>query len=413
MSLTELRQKEYDLRLECNRLQREVYEESDPAKADAWLNEWLAKQQELYDVEQARAKAQNETRDQGVILQQNTTATQASGPVMRGVTRGAETTGLVATVELRMAQTPTAIYHLFDKSAHPLVYCKVTNTSSQKRRVRVTSYIEGYSAHAIDSEEIDAKKEMEFYQLPTLFPERIQAIGELTRATLNVLVEDLDGKVETNRTVPIWLLSRNSAALAVQDPVSGQWNDLSRYLGAFVTPNASSIMEFQRKVAKRHPQGRLVGYQGPVEPQAQAIFEALKQDAGVTYVNSVIAFSPDQTAQTQRVRLPRESLQAGTANCIDGALLFASLLEGISINPAIVVVPGHAFVGWQTSQDKAEWQYLETTMINSNSFKEALDAGNRRAAINQKQFEATKNAQWFRHWSVRSLRTEYAITPLE
>lgn len=412
MSLTELRQKEYDLRLECNRLQREVYEEGDPAKADAWLSEWIAKQQELYDVEQARAKAQNETRDQGVILQQNT-ASQAPGPVMRGVVRGAETTGLASTVELRMAQTPISIYHLFDRIAHPLVYCKVANVSTQKRRVRVTSYIEGYSAHAIDTEEIDAKKEMEFYQLPTLFPDRIQSIGELTRATLNILVEDLDGKVETNKTEPIWLLSRNSVALAVQDPVSGQWNDLSRYLGAFVTPNSPSMMEFQRTVAKRHPQGRLVGYQGPVEPQAQAIFEALKQDAGVTYVNSLLAFSPDQTAQTQRVRLPRESLKDGTANCIDGTLLFASLLEGISINPAIVIVPGHALVGWQTSQDKDEWQYVETTMINTNSFKEALDAGNRRAALNKKQWEATKNPQWFRQWSLRTLRTEHGITPLE
>ena len=55
------------------------------------------------------------------------------------------------------------------------------------------------------------------------------------------------------------------------------------------------------------------GYQPDraVEPQVRAIFEALKIDADVTYVNSTINFNPEQSARTQRVRLPRQSLQHG------------------------------------------------------------------------------------------------------
>ena len=76
----------------------------------------------------------------------------------------------------------------------------------------------------------------------------------------------------------------------------------------------------------------------------------------------------------QRVRLPSESLTGGQANCIDGTVLMASLLEGFSLNPAIVVIPGHAFLGWETWPNSHVWRYLETTMIGTNNFQEACES---------------------------------------
>src|SRR5262249_29128158 len=150
-----------------------------------------------------------------------------------------------------------------------------------------------------------------------------------------------------------------------RDPATHGWADLSRYLGAFVTPNTPSVIAFLRQVADHHPDQRLVGYQGDaaaVEPQVKAVFEALRK-AGITYINSVIAFSPDDGTATQRVRLPRQSLADREANCIDGTVLFASLLEAASLNPAIIVVPGHAFLGWESWRRSDVWHYLETTLI--------------------------------------------------
>ena len=149
-----------------------------------------------------------------------------------------------------MAQLPTAICHLFDPDEHPLVNCVVTNTTDSIRRVRVTSRIENYSAPAVDTAELKKNKPETFKQLPTLFPERAARVRELMRATLNVLVEDLDtGKVEIQRTRPIWLLALTTAPLAVRDPVTGGWRDLTRYFGAFVTPNAPELMTFLRAPA--------------------------------------------------------------------------------------------------------------------------------------------------------------------
>ena len=76
--------------------------------------------------------------------------------------------------------------------------------------------------------------------------------------------EEIGGQIETHESLPVWLLARNAAPLAVRDPTSGGWVDLSRYFGAFVTPNRRAIMLFLRQAARRHPEGRLPGYQSAV-----------------------------------------------------------------------------------------------------------------------------------------------------
>jgi hypothetical protein len=185
--------------------------------------------------------------------------------------------------------------------------------------------------------------------------------------------------------------------------------DFKPYLGAFVTPNAPSLMKFLRFAADYHPDGRLVGYQGSAEsvrPQVKALYDALKNHADITYVNSVIDFSPQQGFACQRVRLPRESLADREANCIDGTVLFASLLEGISMNPAIVLVPGHAFLAWETWRNSNQWEYLETTMIGTSTFEEACDSGKDSADF----FASRKQLV---QWSLAKLRSEHRITPME
>jgi hypothetical protein len=412
-TLDTLREQEYTQRLEVNRLRREVFEQLDPAASAENLDR-------LQSAENALNAIQDDIRAQVKLLREEEGKIPSEGLILdnRQSTGlfGADTTGLEAQITLRMAQVPTALSHLLSPEQNPLVNCKVSNVSDKKRRLRITSYIEGYSAQAVETVELDAKSEYTFSELPTLFRERVEHINELTRATLNVLLEDLDGAVEIHKTVPIWLLARTTAPLAVKDPVTAEWQDLTHFLGAFVTPNAPSVMSFLRKVAAHHPDGQLVGYQGDetkVEPQVRAMFNALKTDAGITYVNSLVTFSPEEGAANQRVRLPRESLQDGEANCIDGTLLFASLLEAASLSPAIVLVPGHAFIAWETWKQKNQWRFLETTMIGKATFEEACRSAEAMAKRYRTEAEQTKNPLRFRLRPLRSLRASDRITPLE
>jgi hypothetical protein len=409
--LIPLREQVYRQRIIVDRLRREVFQFSGRMPDKAKLSELQTAEQALNRAEASLAAALSSDPNSGLLLD------YSRGGPGGGFVLGAQTTGLEAKVYLRMAQVPTSIYHLFDPQKNPLLEVKVTNFSSETRRLRVISFIQGYSAQAVNSAEIASNKDETFFQLPTLFPADLAAVTELTRATLNVLVEDLDtGKVETHSTYPIWLLARTTAPLAVKDPKTGQVQDLMPYLGAFVTPNHPDLMHFLRAAAELHPQKRLVGYQGSpgvVEPQVKALFEALKQDARITYVNSVIDFTPDQGASNQRVRLPYESLKDGLANCIDGVVLLASLLEGVSLSPAIVIVPGHAFLAWETWTDNtAKWRFIETTMIGSNTFEEAVTQGEANAATYKTYAEGAKDPFAFRILPLRQLRAEYGITPM-
>ena len=425
-NLETLKAQEYEQRLVVDRLRREVFQQTDPNASESLMDELTEAEDALEEIENRRVDAQKADETSGLILDSQKLGSEGeSEPVTRdssnrrrtrgsgssGGTRGAATTGLEAKVYLRMAHVPTAIYHLLDGKDSPLVSCtvKATGSSGKARRVRVSTFIEGYSATAVNSAEIELGKEKVFLQLPTLFPDSLKELNELTRAMLNIQVEDLDGKTELHHTEPIWLLARTTAPLAVRDATTGGWTDLTRYFGAFVTPNAPSLMKFLRLAAAQHDGDRLIGYQGgkeEIEPQVKAIFNALKENANITYVNSVIDFNPEQGTSSQRVRLPRESLADQEANCIDGTVLFASLLEGISLNPAIVLVPGHAIVAWETWRGSGEWRFLETTMIGSHSFEEARTSG-------EKVAQKYKNHSKYKLLPVGELRTRHQITPME
>ena len=157
-------------------------------------------------------------------------------------------------------------------------------------------------------------------------------------------------------TRPIWLLARDSAYLSMRDPSTGDDVDLTRYLAAWVTPHAEEVLLVLGSIADIQPNAVIAGYQGDaalVERQVSAAFETLKARE-IVYVNSVICFGAGDGERAQRVRLPRESLLTRSANCIDGTVLLASLLEAASLNPAIVLVPGHALLAWQV-QEGGDW----------------------------------------------------------
>jgi hypothetical protein len=135
------------------------------------------------------------------------------------------------------------------------------------------------------------------------------------------------------------------------------------------------------------PRRQIWGYQGTPEavtPQVAALYQSLRE-AEIVYVNSMIDYGAAPGTFTQRTRLPRESLALRSANCIDGTVLMASLLEGASLSPAIVLVPGHAFLAWETWRNSNEWRYLETTLIGTADFDAACQAGQRQYKMHREQ----------------------------
>jgi hypothetical protein len=94
----------------------------------------------------------------------------------------------------------------------------------------------------------------------------------------------------------------------------------------------------------------------------------------MSYVNTPTAFGPDAV---QKVKLPKETLETLSGNCIDGAVLFASAIEALGMHPYIVLLPNHAFVAWEVKPGSGIIDGLETTMVGSASFEDAWEYGNK------------------------------------
>jgi hypothetical protein len=302
-----------------------------------------------------------------------------------------ETVPPTVTVALLTEIVPTATCHQLDAQRFPLATVGLDNARAGGADIalRVTAHIEDYSDRAVESLRVPQGKQMRVGLLPLLKPTAVETLHEMRPATLHVTVAQT-APVERllyDRTHRIRLHARDTALLALRAP-DGSITDRSDYLAAWVTPRHPEIEKLLRQAAEHHPDRQFVGYQGAqtlaqgadvVRAQARAIFEALKQDANVVYVNSPLNMGREAGQVTQRVRLPVESLAAGgSANCIDGTVLFASLLELASITPLLILVPGHAFVGWRIWQSVDQYEFLETTMIGSDTFAAAQQAGRRR-----------------------------------
>lgn len=404
-TLEELTQSEYRLRLQVTRLRRLLYEHPDAFQWPSLLAELHQAENELAHVESERQQAQGQDpRSMGLIVD----TLKLTGML------GSETTKLEAQIYLRLTHVPTGYVHLLDPQRDPLVTCRIRNADEKRiRRLRLTAYIAGYSAQAVDTVEIPPRESTIVHQLPVLFRDRLESLNELTRAMLNVLVEDLENhQVELHRALPIWLLARTAWPMTIADPMTAERKEMTPYLGAYVTPNAPAVMRFARQVAERHPQRQLPGYtsdKSDVEPQVRAVFQALKQDAQISYINSLLAFGPEDGLALQRVRLPSEALEQRSANCIDATLLFASLLEAISLSPALVIVPGHAFIGWETAPNSDEWRHLETTLIATGAFEQASQA----AEMLVHSYTITGRSADMRRLPLRVLRGVHKITPVE
>jgi hypothetical protein len=209
------------------------------------------------------------------------------------------------------------------------------------------------------------------------------------------------------------LLARSTACLEVEDPTTGESVDMTRMLGAFITPNAPEVMRVLRQAADYNPASMMMGYQvdeDGVGEQVGAVFRALKAEK-IAYVHSVIANGGRPQDFTQRIRLPREALHQRSANCIDGTVLMASVLEAASLTPAIVLIPGHAFLAWRTKENGG-WDYLETTMIGGSTFAEARARGRKLAMLYQEEAEALGDPSRFRILALDELRAS-GMVPME
>lgn len=234
----------------------------------------------------------------------------------------------------------------------------------------------------IEIDQIPPKQEMVF-DIKPVFSNRILDITENTSVQSEIsLTYHVAGEPRTvARSFPITLYERHAMT----------W-DRKEKAAAFVTPRDPMVADFSRSVVQQY-----VDAYPNLHPNivyGRALFAALGV-YGLSYI--VDPTSPYQefsenTARVDYLQYPRDTINRKSGDCDDLSVLFAAALENIGIAAALVDVPGHVFVIFNTGVTEAErntlgfpderlvvhrgfvWIPVEMTLIGS-SFTKAWQKG--------------------------------------
>lgn len=255
---------------------------------------------------------------------------------------------------------------------------RVSNPGPDALRNRITVQVPGWSDAEIQIGEVDGGDSHTFLFAPTFLP-RLYQNREIVAATAVVTVADLNGAVVHEETVPIRLRS-------VDDLYWGRDFEYAPFIASWVTPHDPSVEQVLARAKEFAVSRRLPGYGSNNEVaqerstlmQARAIYRAVREQ-GVSYVKSSMTLGRHEEV-SERVRMPGESLEEASANCIDGAVLYSALFENLGMDPAIVLVPGHAYVAVRIAPGSKKFLYIETSLTGRADFDLAVASARRSLA---------------------------------
>ncbi len=259
-----------------------------------------------------------------------------------------------------------------------IVNIVLENTANTYYIIKVEGYIGDYTENDIETIILNPGEIDTVNILPYIKPTALDSLNEGVNTNIYLKISVLNNDKEVpifENSYETYLTSKNTFSWGLYDP-SGNFIDLSNYIALWVTPNVDSIQTILHEAAEIYP---IVGYQEVADTipisesvynQVKAIYEVL-QRRGILYVDNITTYEGDQ-----KIKFPQEVLETKNANCIEGVILFASILEAIGINPLIVLIPGHAFLGWVVEKNSTTSDFLETTLAwDGASFEYANNVG--------------------------------------
>ena len=252
----------------------------------------------------------------------------------------------------------------------------VTNSTDSVLNAHVSLQVIGWSDVELQNVSIGSGEVRKLLFAPVFLP-RLYVNHEITAATAVIKVTDSINRTLHEETVPVRLRS-------VDDMYWGQSFKFAAFIASWVTPHDPEVETILTKAKEFMPGRRLPGYEEwksldeqrlMTREEAGAIYRALRE-TGVSYVKSSRTLGAN-TSVSERVRLPGEALHQLSANCIDGVVIYASLFENLGMDPVVVLVPGHAYVGVRDSENSDSYLYIETAITARAPFDTAVKSAAR------------------------------------
>lgn len=188
-----------------------------------------------------------------------------------------------------------------------------------------------------------------------------------TSIPINVIfrVFDTEGnKVEV--TKPLFLRSINDCIFKYRDV------ELDFLFTAFIQEQHPEIDKILREALNTKMITSIHGYQGDDSStimQVAAIWRVL-HDRGFQYSSVTTTPGAGSNIWSQSVRTFSNSLKTNQANCVDGTVVFASILRAMGISAKLILTHNHCFLGFYTNRAKSNLVFLETTMLSHSDIIE-------------------------------------------
>ena len=312
---------------------------------------------------------------------------QASQPVASGAPRATATSATVDQITADYtykSELITPIAHLYGTFLDDFVIVTIENANSSPVKVTVQSDISGYTDKASDTVTVAAKGTEEIRQNPRLTQAGYDSLNSQHPADLHVVVSYLEsGQPRTilDQTSETTITSRDDFPWSIKGFTQQENYEL---VVAMITPTDPSVNALIRTARNYDPTGAMTsGYDserdanGTVAQRLSDIWQAEASDYKLTYISTPITFASGSVSADSPARRGPRPVERQLHRA-DAAVRAA--VEVLGMQPALVIVPGHAYVAVRMDGKNDSFYFIETTMIGSATFSEALKEGLERMA---------------------------------
>jgi hypothetical protein len=248
---------------------------------------------------------------------------------------------------------------------------------------------------SIEADLTDSTRMYELFPQMLYKDQNLQGMTQLTTATVGFKVFVNDSLVSEQRQL-VRVRSVNDVPFMVDFRLGGRV-DQSWMFSAYVNENHPAIDELLRAALQSGTVRSFIGYQGSPQDVYQQVFALWNvfQLRGIRYSSITTPSAEGTGVYAQNVRDLSESLRSSQANCVDGTVLFASVLRKIGIDPVLIKKPGHMYLGFYLDARHSGFAALETTMLGHTDIAQLPRDGTAAAALSQAFGGPTRNtASW-------------------
>lgn len=244
------------------------------------------------------------------------------------------------------------------------------NVTSPEDNAKVSVAVEANTLMKGGSIEVELPKKGETYTVYPKMDYLYEALLKVRQAVPLTLTSKVAfGGAEESKAITVRVSSINDCPYLVRSVDASGESSMQAcpwMFAAYVNENHPYSEEIRKEALKTGLVDSFAGYQQDEEGVLKQVFSIwnVLQQRGVRYSSITTTSGKKENVYAQQVRFVDQTITSSQANCVDGSVIFASILRQIGIEPVLVLIPGHMFVGFfPKADDRNTLVFLETTSM--------------------------------------------------